>query len=360
MTRLAGLSSPSLSPARRGSARPPAPGGVCYRAGVQDFFSLTPDALLDAVEAALGGGARATGRCYTLNSLENRVYDLELEDDRRVVAKFYRPGRWSRAAILQEHALLAELLAAEVPVVAPLTLADGGTLQALQSGILFAVFPRVVGRCLQELADPQLLQIGRLLARLHNVAAARPATERPTLTPRAYGEPALAALLASGFIAEPLRARYEQTARALIAAAEPLWQGVTLHRLHGDCHLGNLLWQDSRPFFLDFDDLLSGPAVQDVWMVIRGRDAEAVRQRELLLAGYQQMRDFDRRTLRLIEPLRGLRLIHYASWVARRFADPIFPRTFPHFPTTQHWVDELAALQETLACIQDEPSWQYE
>ena len=326
---------------------------------MQDFFSLTPDALLDAVEAALGGGARATGRTYTLNSLENRVYDLELEEGRRVVAKFYRPGRWSRAAILQEHALLAELVEAEVPVVAPLPLTSGSTLMALPSGILFAVFPRVVGRCLQELDEPQLLQIGRLLGRLHNVAAAQPAAERPLLTPRTYGEPALAALLASGFIDEHIKPNYERTARALLAAAEPLWNGVAQHRLHGDCHLGNLLWQDSRPFFLDFDDLVTGPAVQDVWMVVRGRDDDAVRQRELLLTGYQQMRDFDRRTLHLIEPLRGLRLIHYASWVARRFTDPIFPRTFPQFPTSAHWASELQALQETLACIteQAEPRW---
>ena len=324
---------------------------------MQDFFSLTPDALLDAVEAALGGAARATGRTFTLNSLENRVYDLELEEGRRVVAKFYRPGRWSRAAILQEHTLLTELVEAEVPVVAPLPLTSGSTLMALPSGILFAVFPRVVGRCLQELDEPQLLEIGRLLGRLHNVAAAHSAAERPLLTPKTYGEPALAALLASGFVDEQIKDRYETTARALLAAAEPLWSGVAQHRLHGDCHLGNLLWQHSRPFFLDFDDLVTGPAVQDVWMVIRGRDDEAVRQRELLLSGYQQMRDFDRRTLHLIEPLRGLRLIHYASWVARRFADPIFPRTFPQFPTYQHWADELRALQETLACIKDEPRW---
>ena len=325
--------------------------------GMQDFFSLTPDALLDAVEAALGDGARATGRTYTLNSLENRVYDLELEEGRRVVAKFYRPGRWSRAAIEQEHTLLAELVEAEVPVVAPLPLTSGSTLVALPSGILFAVFPRVVGRCLPELDDEQLLQIGRLLARLHNVAATQPAAERPLLTPKTYGEPALTALLNSGFVDEQLKSSYERTARALLAAAEPLWHGVAQHRLHGDCHLGNLLWQNSRPFFLDFDDLVTGPAVQDVWMVVAGRDDEAVRQRDVLLSGYQQMRTFDHRTLQLIEPLRGLRLIHYAAWVARRYADPIFPRTFPQFPSYQHWADELRALQETLAYIQDSPRW---
>lgn len=326
---------------------------VCYGAWVQDFFTLTPDALLDAVEAALGDGRRLTGRCFTLNSLENRVYDLELEDDQRIIAKFYRPGRWSKEAILQEHALLSELAAAEVPVVAPLALGDGGTLALLPSGIWFALFPRVVGRSLQELDDSQLMQIGRLLGRLHNIAAEKPAAARPILTPRDYGEPALAALLSSGFIDEPLRARYARTAQALIAAAAPRFEAVPLHRLHGDCHLGNLLWQNERPFFLDFDDLVTGPAVQDVWMVVRGRDAEAVRQRELLLDGYEQMRRFDRRTLWLIEPLRGLRLIHYAAWIARRFADPIFPLTFPQFSSQQHWVSELSALQETLDCIHD-------
>jgi Ser/Thr protein kinase RdoA (MazF antagonist) len=210
---------------------------------------------------------------------------------------------------------------------------------------------------LPELDDEQLQQIGRLLGRLHNVAATQPAPERPLLTPKTYGEPALNALLASDFVAEQIKPNYERTARALLAAATPLWEGVAQHRLHGDCHLGNLLWQNSRPFFLDFDDLVTGPAVQDVWMVISGRDDEAVRQREVLLSGYQQMRDFDRRTLQLIEPLRGLRLIHYAAWVARRYADPIFPRTFPDFPTYQHWADELRALQETLTHIHDAPRW---
>lgn len=320
---------------------------------MQDFFTLTPDALLDAVEAALGDGRRLTGRCLTLNSLENRVYDLELEDGVRIIAKFYRPGRWSAAAIGQEHALLAELEAAEVPVVAPLPLVGGSTLRALPSGILFALFPRVVGRCLQELDELQLVQIGRLLGRLHNVAAERPAAQRPLLTPQSYGAPALSAILDSGFVAEPLRDRYAHTAQALLTAAQPLWEGVELHRLHGDCHLGNLLWQNERPFFVDFDDLMTGPAVQDVWMVVPGRDEDAVQKRELLLSGYEQLRRFDRRTLRLIEPLRGLRLIHYAAWVARRFADPIFPLTFPQFPSLQHWASELQALEESLACLRD-------
>jgi Ser/Thr protein kinase RdoA (MazF antagonist) len=316
---------------------------------MQDFFSLLPDALLGAVESALGGGARATGRCFPLNSMENRVYDLELEDDRRVVAKFYRPGRWSRAAILQEHQLLAELVEAEVPVVAPLPLTSGSTLAALPSGIWFAVFPRMVGRSLAELDDEQLMQIGRLLARLHNVAAAHEAPERPILTPRTYGEPALHALLASGYVEDQLRDRYARLAHELLAAAEPLWSGVAMHRLHGDCHLGNLLWRREGLLFVDFDDLMTGPSVQDIWMVVRGRDEEARRQREVLLSGYEQLRAFDRRTLRLIEPLRGLRLIHYAAWVARRYADPIFPRTFPEFTTYQHWASELQALQEALS-----------
>lgn len=337
---------------------------------MQDFFSLTPDAVLGAVERALstsspgaGPGVRATGRCFTHASMENRVYEIELEEplpggEERVVAKFYRPGRWSEAALADEHGFLQELVAAEVPVIAPLPLSQApdapglvDTLARTESGILFAVFPKVRGRALQELSDEQLVQIGRLLARLHNVGASRPARHRPRLTPAEYAEPALAATLASGLIDPQLEARYQRTARTVIERAAPLFTGVPMHRVHGDCHGGNLLWQASGPFFLDFDDLLTAPAVQDLWMVVRGRSDEADRCRGLILEGYEQLRTFDRRTLRLIEPLRGLRLIHYAGWVARRYADPIFQRTFPEFSSYAHWADEISALDEQARLI---------
>lgn len=333
---------------------------------MQDFFALTPDAILAEVERALssdGLPVRATGRCLVHASMENRVYELELEEPlpgvgARVVAKFYRPGRWSLAALRDEHDFLAELDEAELPVVPALPLpgnrrTDAPTLGMTETGIYFAVFPKVAGRALQELTDEQLVQVGRLLGRLHNVGAARPARHRPRLLPTEYATPALAATLDSQHVDIQVRSRYERAARGLIERATPLFAGVSLSRVHGDCHGGNLLWQTSGPFFLDLDDLMLAPPVQDLWMVVRGRsgDEDADGKRELLLSGYEQLRAFDRQTLRLIEPLRGLRMIHYAGWIARRYEDPIFQRTFPDFTSYAYWADEAAALEEQLRLI---------
>ncbi len=330
---------------------------------LQDFFSLTPDAVLGAVERALdpSGLVRATGRCFAHASMENRVYEIELEEPlpglgQRVIAKFYRPGRWSQAALHEEHSFLQELQEAEIPVVAPICLAGAGgqTLHKTDFGVFFSLFPKVGGRVSEELSEEQLLQVGRLLGRLHNVGASRPAPHRPHLTPTDYVEPALEALSVSGLVDIQLWSRFERAAKALSAAATPLWESVPLHRVHGDCHGGNLLWQPSGPVFLDFDDLMMAPAVQDLWMVIRGRDSEAQQQRATILEGYQQIRTFDFRSLRMIEALRGLRMVHYAGWVARRFADPIFQRTFPDFPSYAHWADETATIEEQVGLLQAE------
>ena len=335
----------------------------------EQFFALTPDAMLDAVEPALG--VRATGRCMQLNSLENRVYEIELEDERSVVAKFYRPGRWSRAAILDEHRFLAELVENEVPAVAPLALAGGGSIAELGGRILFALFPKVRGRGRVELDDLQLAIAGRLLGRLHNIGARGEAPARRRLTVEEFVHAPLAALglLSSGSepraagsglgldgdapgIIPPAQApRYRALARAIAERAAPLLARAPQIRLHGDCHLGNVLWNESGPFFLDFDDMLVGPPVQDVWLVVRGRGEEADREREVLLAGYEQMRAFDRAELRLIEPLRALRMIHYAGWIARRWDDPSFPRAFPDFGTPRYWAEETQALDEQLGLI---------
>jgi Ser/Thr protein kinase RdoA (MazF antagonist) len=318
---------------------------------VEHFFSLVPDRILDVVERALGDGARATGRTLALNSMENRVYEIELEDRPPVVTKFYRPGRWSREAISDEHRFLAELVEAEVPAVAPMILAGGETLATSDDGIFFAIFPKVRGRLLQELDDTRLAQIGRLLGRLHNVGARAPAPNRLALTVESYGRASLATLDATGLVVEALRARHRIMVEEICAAVAPLLDGIPARRIHGDCHLGNVLWRDEAPFFLDFDDMVTGPAVQDVWLVVRGRDADAVRRREVLLAGYEQMREFDRSTLRLIEPLRALRMIHYSAWIARRWEDPTFQRAFPDFPTARHWAEEIADLEEQLQLI---------
>ncbi len=315
---------------------------------MESFYTLTPEAVLDAVESALGSGARATGRCLVLNSMENRVYDVELEEGGHVIGKFYRPGRWGQAALLDEHRFLADLQAAEVPAVAPLPLTSGSTLAQTASGIYFALFPKVRGRSLQELSPVLLRQVGRFLARIHNVGESAAAPHRLQLTVEEFGEPALALLLEQEAIDIQVRSRYERAARAILAKTAPALAELPRLRIHGDCHLGNLLFHQDAPLFLDFDDMLRGPAVQDVWMIVRGRDTEAQEQRAELLTGYRELRQFDLASLRLIEPLRALRMLHFSAWIARRWADPIFPRTFPEFTSYRYWSEETAALEEQL------------
>ncbi len=311
------------------------------------FHRLTPDDVFDAVEA---GGRRCTGRFIILNSYENRVYQLELDDGTMVVGKFYRPGRWSREAILDEHRFLAELHAQEVPVVLPLELEPGETLGEVQ-GIPYALFPRVGGRAPEELTDEQLRILGRLLARIHNVGASGAAASRLALTPATYGTANLELLLERALIHDQVRAAYAATVYALVQRIELMFRHVPAHRIHGDCHLGNLLWTPDGPMFLDFDDMCVGPAAQDVWMLVPSADAEGDRQRETLLEAYREFRDFDRAWLRLVEPLRALRYVHYATWVARRWRDPTFQRTFTHFGTQQYWEREVQDLREQIARI---------
>ncbi|MBI3557734.1 MAG: serine/threonine protein kinase [Deltaproteobacteria bacterium] len=326
---------------------------------MEQFFTLTPERILGAVERALGSdktGVRATGRCLALNSMENRVYELEMDDESRVVTKFYRPGRWTREMILEEHGFLAELIEAEIPAVAPLPLTNSSTLAESEDGIFFAVFPKVRGRIVQELDDARLQQVGRLLARLHNIGASRAARHRLALTPATYGRKSLEFLDASGMIDHQLRARYRNVVEAILTAIEPQFANVPSFRVHGDCHLGNVLWQENAAFFLDFDDMVMAPAVQDVWLIVRGRDEEAQRQREVLIRSYESMREFDRSALRLIEPLRALRIMHYSAWIARRWEDPTFKNAFPDFGSYKYWFEELAELDEQLRLV-SAPTW---
>jgi Ser/Thr protein kinase RdoA (MazF antagonist) len=314
------------------------------------FNALDPAMVAAAVEV---DGRRTTGRFVVLNSYENRVYELELDDGSRVVGKFYRPGRWSRDALLDEHDFLLDLEEAEVPVAAPLELDDEGeTLGELTgeaAGIFYAVYPKTRGRIPQEFDDDQLAQVGEWLARLHDVGAAGTAEHRPILTPATYGRANLAFLLENGVLPDGARDGYAFTVEALCDRIEPLFRDVPTHRIHGDCHPGNLLWTPDGPVFLDFDDMLTGPAVQDVWMLVPSYDAEGDRQRQVLLEGYRAERDFPDEWLRLVEPLRALRFVHYAAWIARRWEDPIFQRTFGHFGTVRYWQQETLDLREQLA-----------
>ncbi len=319
------------------------------------FFELTPDRVLEAVEAS---GMLCTGRCMTLNSFENRVYDVELEADEgpkpRRVAKFYRPGRWSREQILEEHAFLDDLKSMEIPAIAPLAFPDGQTLHPTRDAqIWYAIFPKVGGRAPDELSEDQLIRIGRLLARIHNVGASKPAPHRVLIGPATYARANLEFLLADNQIPVDFQRRYQTVVEKICEVTEPWFAEAAHHRIHGDCHLGNLLWNQEGPFFLDFDDMVRGPAVQDIWLLTPGRDADALRQREFLLEGYQEMRTFDRSTLRLVEPLRALRFVHYSAWIARRWKDPAFPLAFPEFGSHRYWTDETQDLEEQLRLIQE-------
>ena len=320
----------------------------------ENFFELTPERILTAVEQI---GLRCTGRCLALNSMENRVYEVEIvlkeEPDSRYdafrVVKFYRPGRWSEEQILEEHRFLAELAEDDLPVVAPLPFPDGSTLKKIEElGILFCVFPKVGGRNLDEPSREQLEILGRLLARLHVVGACSQAPSRMELTPQTYGRANLEYLLGSNCLLPNFRSRYQDIVERLLSICEPWFAGVPSQRLHGDCHLGNMLWRQDGPLLVDFDDMLRGPCVQDLWLMVPGRDEDALARREVMVAAYEQMRRFDRETLRLIEPLRALRIIHFSAWIARRWEDPSFKRVFVDFGGERYWSEQIVALDECL------------
>ncbi|NDC38563.1 MAG: serine/threonine protein kinase [Proteobacteria bacterium] len=294
--------------------------------------------------------------------MENRVYEVEIETadeapadpaSRFRIVKFYRPGRWSQEQILEEHQFLSDLAAQEVPACAPLSFTDGSTLKlAPEINIWYAVFPKVRGRAPEELSDEQLAWMGRLLARLHLVGAQRPAPNRLCLTPEQYGLKNLEFLERSKTLPMESASAYSTAVKEICRLSEPLFRGIATQRIHGDCHQGNILWGASGPFFVDFDDMVTGPCVQDLWLIVPGRDTEAKIQMDILLEGYEQMRSFDRRELRLIEPLRALRYIHFSAWIARRWQDPYFQRTFTQFGTNAYWEGQLADLREQLELIQ--------
>ena len=311
------------------------------------FNQLTPEHVLDAVEA---GDRKATGRFIILNSFENRVYQLELEGGQMVVGKFYRPGRWSKEAIEAEHAFLYQLQEEEIPVSVPIEIESGHNLGEVE-GIYYALFERVGGRAPEEPSDEQFRILGRLLARIHNVAARGQAEVRGQLTPQTYGLDNLQFLLDNDILPPEARDGYKASVEALVQRIQPLFMDIPTHRIHGDCHLNNLLWSPAGPTFLDFDDFLEGPAVQDIWLLAGSSDAEGKRQRNLLIEAYASMRDFDPSWLRLVEPLRALRYVRYATWIARRWGDPTFQRTFSHFGDLRYWQQEMQDIREQIARI---------
>ncbi len=318
------------------------------------FSALSPDVVLDALNSI---GLHGDGRLLALNSYENRVYQIGMEDSPPLVAKFYRPARWADAAILEEHAFVAELAVREIPVVPPLALDGGKTLHRF-AGFRFAVFARHGGRA-PELDDRSTLEwMGRFIGRIHAVGASQQYRERPALDILSFGEEPRDYLLAQGFIPPDLEAAYRSVVNQALDGVRRCFDragSVAMLRLHGDCHCGNVLWTDAGPHFVDFDDSRTGPAVQDLWMLLAGERADMVRQLCDLLAGYEDFFDFDRRELHLIEALRTLRLIHYAAWLARRWDDPAFPAAFPWFNMQRYWQDRILELREQVALMDEAP-----
>jgi Ser/Thr protein kinase RdoA (MazF antagonist) len=330
--------------------------------GLHPYSSLTPDVVLNALEAL---GLACDGRLLALNSYENRVYQVGLEEALpgsppsprpMVVAKFYRPARWSDEQILEEHAFAAELAEREIPVVAPLG-AGGATLH-YHGGFRFAVYPRRGGRT-PELEDPDTLEwMGRFIGRIHAVGATRAFASRPALDIDGFGREPRDWLLASGFVPADLLEPWKSVAALAlegIASCYARAGEVGTLRLHGDCHAGNVLWTDDGPHFVDFDDCRMGPAIQDLWMLLSGDRTSMTRQLADVLAGYEDFHEFHPRELHLLEALRTLRLIHYSAWLARRWDDPAFPAAFPWFNTQRYWQDRILELKEQVALMQEEP-----
>ncbi|HEY9150734.1 MAG: serine/threonine protein kinase [Gammaproteobacteria bacterium] len=317
------------------------------------YDALTPDLLLDALETT---GLRCDGRLLALNSYENRVYQVGIEDATPVIAKFYRPGRWSRAALQEEHDFAWELVERDIPVVAPQRDVAGRSLHE-HGGFAFAVYPRQGGRWPDLDQREHRVWMGRFLGRLHAVGRTRPFSHRPTLDVHSFGQTPRDYLLDKGILPDYLEAAYRslvdellQTITRRFAECGP----VRNIRLHGDCHPGNILWTDNGPHFVDLDDCRMGPAVQDLWMLLSGDREEMGLQLGALLEGYEDFCDFDYHQLSLIEPLRTLRIIHYAGWLASRADDPAFQQAFPWFYGPRYWEEHILSLREQAAAL-DEP-----
>ena len=317
------------------------------------YAGLTPEAVLDALDSV---GLRGDGRLIQLNSYENRVFQVFLEDGLVVVPKFYRPGRWSDAQILEEHAFATELVAAEIPVVAPRVLGVS-TLASFDIGgnpYRFSVCERQSGRA-PELEDPATLEwIGRFIGRIHAVGARAPFAHRLTLDSHSYGEAPRDWLLASGMIAVEAQADWKRAVDDVLDEVQRSFEAAGAYtpiRLHGDCHTGNVLWTAAGPHFVDLDDALMGPPVQDMWMLLSGDRQTMQGQLYALLAGYEDFMEFDWRQLHLVEALRALRMIHYSAWIARRWADPAFPAAFPWFGGRSYWSEQITRMREQLDAL---------
>jgi Ser/Thr protein kinase RdoA (MazF antagonist) len=324
------------------------------------YAGLTPDVVLNALESC---GLRGDGRLLTLNSYENRVYQVWLEEPAHfgasVVAKFYRPERWTTDAILEEHAFVAELAAREIPAVPPLVL-RGATLHEFD-GFRFSVTPRLTGRPPELDRTETLTWMGRFLGRIHAIGALKSFASRPTLDIATFAIEPRTFLLDNHFIPDDLLPAWSSVSAMAIDFIRDAFARANdaapmkNTRLHGDCHAGNVLWNDGGPHFVDFDDCRMGPAVQDLWMMLSGDRHAMAEQMRAIVLGYEDFCEFDDTELQLIEALRTLRLLHYSGWIARRWHDPAFPAAFPWFNTQRYWQDRILELREQIAAMQEAP-----
>ncbi len=330
---------------------PPAP--TPSPTGPHPFERLTPGFIMDAVESC---GFRCDCRTFALNSYENRVYQVGVEDGAPLIAKFYRPERWSDAQILEEHTFCFELAEQELPVVAPLVDEHGNSLFHF-GGFRFALYPRQGGHAPEFDNLDNLLVMGRTLGRMHAIAAVRPFAHRPHLDSRSFGHDSVA-LIRERFIISEYRDSYTSLTRDLLQAVDALMADLAdtpRIRTHGDCHAGNVLWRDQAPHFVDFDDARMAPAIQDIWMMLSGDRPRQNAQLAEIVEGYNEFHDFRPAELRLIEALRTLRILHYSAWLARRWEDPAFPHHFPWFNTVNYWGEHILQLREQMAALNELP-----
>jgi Ser/Thr protein kinase RdoA (MazF antagonist) len=331
---------------------------------LDNFFSLTPEKILEAAEKSLdlvGSERRPTGVIHALNSIENRVYEMALEDGSAIVGKFYRPERWSFDQILEEHSALFELEKNEIPVVSPLVLCGASqktetlafkknsTLGIIDKNIHFCFYPKIRGRSKDELGDSDLEVLGRFMARMHKALLQlthRSKTKRLILNFENYFTKPLVFLEEHSFLPEPFLTRLKALVLQIQNQISPLISTKPLQLIHGDCHWGNLLWHQGQPLFLDFDDMILGPVVQDAWMLVGGRENQDSRKREIFIDSYNQFSEFPEDQWPIKEGLRAMRIVHYSYWIAKRWDDPSFPKMFPHFGTPQWWNEEIIALNE--------------
>jgi Ser/Thr protein kinase RdoA (MazF antagonist) len=323
-------------------------------AALTPYSKLTPDKVLDAIDSI---GLRTDGRLFALNSFENRVYQVGLEESSPIIAKFYRPDRWTNTAIIEEHDFTLELANQEIPVVPPLVLQNNVTLHT-HEGFRFAVFPRHGGRMPEFDRSETLEWMGRFIGRIHAIGALHPYAHRPTLDIANFGENSRDYLLKGRWLPPDLLPAWSSVINQALESIRACFKRagqIKPIRLHGDCHAGNVLWTDEGPHFVDFDDSRMGPAIQDLWMLLSGDRVSMTRQLSAVIAGYEAFAEFDDRELNLVEALRTLRLIHHSAWLAQRWQDPAFPAAFPWFNTQHYWQDRILELREQIALMEEEP-----